>query len=154
MTKHIIFDCDGTLMDTSEYRYSLFAGIKELLADLSKDCELYIWTARDRLSTIRYMQEFEITHYFQGISTPDDTQPKPNVEGIESLVGNFPKSSICMVGDSSADIVKAKNFGVMSIGAAWGKHVSKNHLSSFGADFIVSDPLECSKLIRLNLKEK
>lgn len=141
-------------MDTSGYRYVLFTGIKELLIDLSQDSQLYVWTARDRLSTIRYLTEFDVIRYFADISTPDDTFAKPHVEGIERLVKGQDKKTICMIGDSSADIMGAKNFGIMSIGAAWGDHVSKNHLSSFGADFIVSDPAECSKLIRLNLKEK
>jgi phosphoglycolate phosphatase len=154
MTKHIIFDCDGTLMDTSQHRYVLFAGIKELLLDLSKDCQLYIWTARDRISTLRYLKEFDIFQYFTDISTPDDALPKPHEEGINALVGSYSKNSVCMIGDSSADIIGAKNFGVMSIGAAWASHVMEENLLSVGADFIVSDPAECSKLIRLNLKEK
>ncbi len=153
MTKHIIFDCDGTLMDTSGHRYKLFPGIKELLLDLSKDSKLYVWTARDKLSTVRYLSEFDVINQFVDISTPDDTLPKPHSEGIEFLVSDINKNSICIIGDSPGDIVGAKNFGVMSIGAAWADHVTPAQLSSYGADFIVSDPAECSKLIRLNLKE-
>lgn len=153
MAKHVVFDCDGTLVNTSSYRYLLFPGIKELLADLSADCALYVWTARDRLSTERILKEFGVLHYFDSISTPDDALPKPHIEGIKSLVGDYSKSSICMIGDSSADIIGAKNFGVVGIGATWGGHVSAENLMSVGADFIVSDPVDCSKLIRLNLKE-
>ncbi|MFY7993239.1 MAG: HAD family hydrolase [Bacteriovoracaceae bacterium] len=153
MSRHVIFDCDGTLIDTSQYRYSLFPGIKDLIIDLSKDCELYVWTARDRLSTLRYLKEFEIIQYFSEISTPDDALAKPNSEGIRRLVGAHDKTSVCMIGDSSADIVGAKNFGVMSIGANWWINTDTESLITSGADFIVSDPVDCSKLIRLNLKE-
>lgn len=153
MARHIIFDCDGTLMDTSQYRYSLYPGIKDLITDLSNDCNLYVWTARDRLSTIRYLQEFGIREYFCEISTPDDARAKPHSEGIESLVGKYSKQSVCMIGDTTNDIIGGKNFGVMSLGAAWGDHVNTQSLIGAGADFIVSDPAECSKLIRLNLKE-
>lgn len=153
MAKHVIFDCDGTLMDTSQYSYTLFPGIKDLIIDLSKDCELYVWTARDRLSTFRYLKEFEIIQYFSEISTPDDALAKPNSEGIRSLVGAYDKASVCMIGDSSADILGAKNYGVISIGATWGRNTDTESLITSGADFIVSDPAECSKLIRLNLKE-
>lgn len=140
-------------MDTSSSRYTLFPGIKELLVELSADCQLYVWTARDRLSTVRYLTEFDILRFFSGISTPDDALPKPRAEGIQLLVKGVSKNSICVIGDSPADMMGAKNFGVMGIGACWATHVSSSNLVSAGADFIVSDPSECSKLIKLNLKE-
>ena len=153
MTKHIVFDCDGTLMDTSRSRYSLFPGIKELIIELSATCELYVWTARDRASTIRYLQEFEIYKYFNSVCTIDDAEGKPHIEGLKLLLGDAAKNSICVIGDTSNDILGAKNFGVLGIGAAWAQDVRVQNLKHYGADFIVSDPAECSTLIKQNLKE-
>jgi phosphoglycolate phosphatase-like HAD superfamily hydrolase len=150
--KHVVFDCDGTLVDTSSSKYKLFPGIKELLQELSSECLLYVWTARGRSSTLRILEELGVISYFDSFSTVDDHFPKPHVSGIMALVGNAPKDSICVIGDSSNDIVGAKNFGVIGIGAAWNKDVRSDVLAEMGADFIVSHPSECSNLIRLNLK--
>ncbi len=152
MKFHIVFDCDGTLLDTSSFRYSLFPGIKELLADLAQDSILYVWTARDRTSLKRILDESGVASYFDSFSTLGDALPKPHISGLKDLVGIYPKESICVIGDTMNDIQGARNFGVKSIGAGWNKEVSGAYLKEIGADFIVNDPLECSKIIRLNLK--
>ncbi len=153
MKKHIVFDCDGTLVDTSSFKYVLYDGIKELLLDLSTDCVLYVWTARGRQSCLKILKDLDILQYFDSISTPDDGFAKPHPEGIERLVGAYSKQSICMIGDTNNDILGAKNFGVMSLGATWASQTDAESLIEMGADFIVKGPAECSKLIRLNLKE-
>jgi phosphoglycolate phosphatase len=150
--KHVIFDCDGTLLDTSGPKYKLFPGIKELISDLSTDCLLYVWTARDRLSTLRILGELGISSAFEAFSTIDDSYPKPHIRGLRDLVGVHPKHAICVIGDSSNDMLGAKNFGVLGLGAIWNTLSTPGILTDAGADFIVSHPADCSKLIRLNLK--
>lgn len=151
MTKHVVFDCDGTLVDTTGSKYSLFPGIKDLLEALAPECLLYVWTARGRSSTLRILEDLGIKSYFDSFSTVDDHFPKPNVSGLMALVGNAPKNSICVIGDSLNDILGAKSFEVLAIGAMWNKEVRREHLEDVGADFMVSHPSECSNLIRLHL---
>ena len=150
--KHVVFDCDGTLIDTSSNKYIPYPGIKELLLELSKDCLLYLWTARGRHSTLRILEETGLSSYFSNICTIDDCLPKPHVAGLLELVGPVPKNSICVIGDSSNDILGAKNFGVMGIGAVWNADAKQEYLKNSGADFIVSHPSECCKIIQQNLK--
>lgn len=149
--KHIVFDCDGTLVDTSSFRYRLFPGIKELLTDLARENLLYVWTARDRHSTLRILEELGVHHLFENFATISDAPPKPHIGGLASLLGTTTKSSICVIGDSSNDMLGAKSFGVMAIGATWNAATSSDYLKDTGADFIVSHPGECSNLIQLNL---
>lgn len=150
--KHVIFDCDGTLIDTSGPKYKLFPGIKELLEKHKEECIFYVWTARGRSSTLRILEELGLYSYFDSFFTVDDGLSKPHVMGLVTLVGKTAKDSICVIGDSTSDILGAKNFGVLAIGATWNKDVKPEHLQVSGADFIVSHPSECSKLIQLNLK--
>jgi phosphoglycolate phosphatase len=150
--KHIIFDCDGTLVDTSGYKARLFPGIKELLADLSAQHTLYVWTARGRDSTLRILKDLQVAQYFNAFATPDDCVPKPHIQGILQLVGSTSKKSVCVIGDSSNDILGAKNFGAIAIGAIWNNETNGDVLKDYGADFIVSHPRECSRIIELNLK--
>lgn len=150
--KHVIFDCDGTLIDTSTPKYKLFPGIKELLEAHTQDCLFYVWTARGRASTLRILEEVGIHSFFTGFSTPDDTFTKPHVAGLLDLVGKAAKDSICVIGDSSNDMLGAKNFGVTAIGAIWSPDARGEFLQDSGADFLVSHPSECSTLIQLNLK--
>ncbi len=146
--KHVIFDCDGTLVDTSGPRYKLFPGIRDFLEAHARECAFYVWTARDRSSTLRILKELDIAAFFDGVSTPDDAPPKPNTQGLYDLVGNSPRNLVCVIGDSRNDMLGAKAFGVLAIGATWNPEVRPTHLTEAGADFIVSHPSECSTLIR------
>ncbi len=49
------------------------------------------------------------------------------------------------------DMTGARNFGVLAIGAVWNINANGIYLREAGADFIVSDPAECSTLVRSNL---
>lgn len=150
--KYIVFDCDGTLVDTSTRDYSLFPGIRELVVELAAVHQLYVWTARDRISTLRILQENGIYSYFEGLATVSDAPPKPHIGGLQSLLNGVAKEAICVIGDSSNDIFGAKLFGVTAIGAAWSPQTNGSNLKDAGADFIVSHPSECSKLVEQNLK--
>lgn len=149
--RKVIFDCDGTLLDTQKVPSAFFPGIKELLLDLSQDCQLFVWTARGRLSTLRILEDNGVRALFDGVSTIDDSPSKPHIQGLVDLVGNSPKNSICVIGDSTFDMLGARNFGVLGIGVLWNRMSTEKDLRAAGADFIVSDPTECSTLIRLNL---
>jgi phosphoglycolate phosphatase len=152
MKNHIVFDCDGTLVDTSGGTYQLFPGIKELLMELAAKHLLFVWTARGRASTLRILTDLGVHHYFQAFCTIDDALPKPHIGGLTDLVGSCPKDRICVIGDSSVDMSGAKNFGVLAIGATWNPDAKGRILKESGADFIVSHPHECSKLIALHLQ--
>ncbi len=151
MTKHIVFDCDGTLLDTSQSRYSLYPDIKDLLINLSTNHSLYVWTARDRSSTLRILQELGVVHFFEGFCTSDDAYPKPHIGGVGQMLGEINKAHACVIGDTVNDIVGAKNFGVKSIGATWNKSANLDSLIESGADFIAFSPLDCLSWLSNNL---
>jgi phosphoglycolate phosphatase-like HAD superfamily hydrolase len=150
--KHVIFDCDGTLVDTRGPKFKLFPGIRELLEDISTDYSLWVWTARGRKSTLRILSELEIIGYFEEFSTPDTAPPKPHPGGLDFIMDRVRKEDIVVIGDTSNDISGARGYGVRSIGALWNGEASADVLREAGAEFVVSHPAECSTLIRRNLK--
>ncbi|MBA2404466.1 MAG: HAD family hydrolase [Bdellovibrionales bacterium] len=151
MKKYIVFDCDGTLVDTSQLRYALYPGIKELLISLSADSLIYVWTARDRRSTLRILDELKILALFEQICTVDDALPKPHISGLQEMVGDFKKSQICVIGDTSNDILGAKNFGVKSVAASWNPSVNAVVMKEAGADFIALKPQDCLEWLTKNI---
>lgn len=151
--KYIVFDCDGTLIDPMDSRRPLYAGILELLNDLKAQGHvLYVWTARDRSSTLRILKDNQVLELFEEITTIDDAAPKPHPQGLEKMLTGKDKNAICVIGDSSTDILGARHFGVMSIGALWNNITSREELEQYCADFLVYDPEVCSKVITDNLK--
>ena len=151
MNKHIVFDCDGTLVNTSSYKYELYPGIKDLILALAENFTLHVWTARDRRSTLRILDELGILAFFEGICTVDDALPKPHISGIQELVHDAQKSLVCVIGDTSNDIIGAKNFGVKSIGALWNGSGSRVVLLESGCDFLAIEPCECLEWINNNI---
>jgi phosphoglycolate phosphatase len=117
--KHVVFDHDGTLVNTFMTR-ELFGGVQELLTELERmQVKIYLWTARDRASTIEILKSLEIIRFFEDISTATDCEPKPSSAGLDSMLSGIPKESIIMVGDSIGDIHGANNFGIKSIAVTW-----------------------------------
>ena len=153
MSCHIVFDCDGTLVDTSLPRYALYPSIKNILTNLSQVANLSVWTARDRLSTLRILSEHQVSHLFQAIYTSDEEFPKPHVRGLQELTMGTEKSNVFVVGDSTMDMLGAKNFGAKAIGALWNGQSRKNHLIEAGADFIAASPQECLDWIVSQLQD-
>jgi phosphoglycolate phosphatase len=148
--KHIVFDHDGTLVDTSSMTPSLFDGILELLTELEKiDVKIYLWTARGRGSTIEILKSLEIIGFFEDISTATDCEPKPSTVGLDAMLSGTPKDSIIMIGDSPGDIYGARNFGIKSVGAAWAYHDSRmlNALKDEGASVVCETVNECYELL-------
>jgi len=116
----IIWDHDGTLVNTELREFELFPGIREILFDLKNiGFELAIWTNRPRASTLASIKRLEIAPFIGEIYCYDDGLPKPNTQGIIKVSGNFPKSQILHIGDSMGDIEGARAFGVDVIGACW-----------------------------------
>ncbi len=153
MVFHIVFDCDGTLVDTSSARYSLYPSIKTIIADLSRVAVLSIWTARDRVSTLRILKENQVSQFFEAIYSSDDSHPKPHVKGLQELTSGADKSMVFVIGDSSIDIIGAKNFGAKAIGALWNGQSQRNLLLEVGADFLASTPQECLNWIMGQLQD-
>lgn len=117
---HIVFDHDGTLVNTEVSPYTLFRGMREFLVDLKAlGFELYIWTSRPRRSVLETIQRLDIASFFTDVFCYDDGIPKPNSMGLKKLTEGIAKNEIMHIGDSMTDIDGAQAFGIDAVAACW-----------------------------------
>ena len=127
-------------------RYALFPEIKELLSACEKEnWAQYVWTGRDRVTTLEILKTLGIMPYFYDIRTATDGIPKPHPQGMEDLLPGRDKKRIVLIGDSGADQKGAKNFGCHFIGAAWCNHSEQDAIRK---DLHANHPMGCVDLIK------
>lgn len=145
---HIVFDHDGTLVNTSVFPYFLFDGMREFLVELkSLGFKLYVWTARPRRSTTETMAKLDINTLFTDIYCYDDGIPKPSTMGLEKLTGGISKKDILHIGDSLTDFEGAKAFGIEVIAACWNNPDQVNKYKDC-ADYTAANLNQCREIIK------
>ncbi|AYF44993.1 HAD hydrolase, family IA, variant 1 [Halobacteriovorax sp. BALOs_7] len=134
--------------------YKLFAGMKKLILDLlNQEFQLYVWTARDRRSTLRILDDQDVLQHFLELRCLDDTTPKPHPQGLIEMLEDAPKDKIMLIGDSFSDTQGAKSFGVKSIGALWESGITKDGFGEHTADYWATHPSECLEIILNNINK-
>ncbi len=145
---HIIFDHDGTLVNTEGPVVELFPGIKALLIFLVKeDFKLSLWTARPRRSTLEIINHLEIFSYFSQIYCYDDGAPKPHPAGLAKLTQGFSKLDCLHIGDSPGDFQGAHDFGIEVVAACWNNANTVEKYSQL-ADYTALNLDDCKKIIK------
>ena len=105
----------------------LFSGVLELLDDLhQRQYQLAVATGKSRRGLDLALRAANIGSRFAATRTADETAGKPNplmlFELMEEL-GVAPERTL-MVGDTSHDLLMAKNAGCLSIAVGYGAHES------------------------------
>jgi len=119
--KYIVFDHDGTLVNTSIYDYALYPGMLKLLIHLEqKGIRLYVWTARNRNSTVEILRSLGIIDKFDELACGNEAKRKPEIEALENLLPGIDPKEVAMIGDSLGDIIGGSKFGASAFGAMWG----------------------------------
>ncbi len=143
----IIFDHDGTLVNTDVPDFKLFDGIKELLVDLSEaGFEMSVWTARSHRSTVESLKRLEVASFFWEIYGHDDGLSKPHPMGLTKITEGFEKKNLLHIGDSVGDLEGAGSFGIDVIAACWN---STNQVEIFKrkTPFLAMTPDDCRNII-------
>ena len=109
--------------DTFVRDVELFDGMRELVVSLKeKGYKLGVVTSRKSWSTTKGLEKFGLDKYFDVVITADATEkhkpdPEPVYIALEKL-GSKPDESI-IIGDTSFDILCAKNAGLKSVLVDW-----------------------------------
>jgi phosphoglycolate phosphatase len=154
--EHVVFDHDGTLVNTDLKNYELFDGIEDLVQSLQQQgIKSYVWTARNRYSTVEILKSLAIITSFEDISCATDTVPKPSPAGIEEMLPGIDPSTVAVVGDSYADMIGANKFGAIAIGALWNdaSEDAKQVLEEFGASHLCFSVKECKEILESLIKK-
>ena len=123
---------------SGDHRLTLFAGVPELLTDLSAAGHmLAIATGKSRVGLERALDHSGMRAHFLGSRCADECHSKPHPQMLEELMQEFgvDKASTVMVGDTSHDLLMARNAGVDAVGVTYGAH-PHDHLAQH-------EPLAC-----------
>ena len=128
-----------------------YDGIYELLDELKKlDINLAVLSNKPHEFTVSYVNHFFKDYDFKEVhGQKEDVPKKPDPKAALDIVKflNSSCENTYFIGDTKIDMQTAKSANMTAIGVLWGFRDEKE-LRDFGADFIVSNPLEILKIIK------
>jgi N-acetyl-D-muramate 6-phosphate phosphatase len=129
--------------------FLLIPGIKEMLQLFSTRYPLAVISARDARSTHLFLDQFELTPFFQVIvtgQTAEHTKPYADPILYAARELNVPPESCLMVGDTPVDIRAGKTAGAQTVGVLCG-FGEEPELRQRGADLILASTPELVKVL-------
>ena len=122
-----------------------FEGIRETLSGLvERGIKISILTNKEHKYALLNAETILGEFHFDAILGERPGKPlKPAPDGIFEIseITKVPLSQTIYVGDMKADILTAKNAGIISVGCLWG-FGRKEDLIALGADILISEPKE------------
>ncbi len=132
-----------------DHEEPLYPGALDALEKLTAEgCLLAVATGKSLRGLKAVVEQHSLQKYFISLQTPDHNPGKPHPQMLERAMGDAdtaPENTF-MVGDTSFDMMLAKNAGCRAIGVSWGYHELKE-LSDSGADHLIEDFNELAALI-------
>jgi phosphoglycolate phosphatase len=121
----------------------LYAGAKEALLALNAraDVQLGVATGKSQRGVDLLIKDHGLEGIFITHQTADNALSKPNPAMIMQARAQTGLQDVIMIGDTSYDMLMAKNAKAFAIGVTWGYH-TQDELVAAGADVIVHDYAE------------
>jgi phosphoglycolate phosphatase len=117
----------------------LYPGIRDTLAVLeTAGVLLGIATGKGRRGLALTLGRHDLERYFVTVQTADDNPGKPNPDMLLRAMADVGVGAAMtmMVGDTTFDMIMARNAGVVGIGVGWGYH-GPDELQAAGAAVVV-----------------
>jgi phosphoglycolate phosphatase len=129
--------------------FLLVPGVKEMLQSLAARYPLAVVSARDDRSTRAFLDQFELTPFFQAIvtaQTTEHTKPHPDPIFYAATALDVPPESCLMVGDTVVDIRAGSKAGAQTVGVLCG-FGEEEELRKRGADMILATTPELVQVL-------
>jgi len=108
-----------------QHAITLFRGVPELLESLrSRQHLLAVATGKSRRGLDEALQGADLKRWFDATRTADETRSKPHPQMLQELMAELdvaPERTL-MIGDTSHDLMLAKNAGTAAVAVAYGAH--------------------------------
>ncbi|HEX2989782.1 MAG TPA: HAD family hydrolase [Anaerolineales bacterium] len=134
-------------------KFMLIPGVDEMLAALKGHYPMAVVSARHHKSTMRFLEQFDLVHYFDaivtGLSAPH-TKPFPDPVFMAAEMMGVKAEEVLMIGDTTVDIRAGKAAGAQTVGVLCG-FGEEQELLDMGADLIVSTTPKVTEV--LNIKK-
>lgn len=121
-----------------DHEIDLFDGVAELLQSLAQaGFLLAVATGKSRHGLDRALDQTGIRAFFQSSRCADECFSKPHPQMLEELMDELgvERERTLMIGDTSHDLLMARNAGVDALGVTYGAH--------HGAHLAEHEPLAC-----------
>ena len=127
----------------------LYDGMRELLMAL-KDAGwlLAVATGKSDRGLSACLDQHGITDLFVSLQTADRHPSKPHTQMLEQVLfeAEATPDQAVMIGDTSFDMIMARDAGVRAMGVAWGYH-EPEELVRTGAESVANDPQHLEQLL-------
>ena len=135
--------------------FLLIPGADEMLAALKGYYPMAVVSARHHKSTMRFLEQFDLVHYFDaivtGLSAPH-TKPFPDPVFMAAEMMGVKAEEVLMIGDTTVDIRAGKAAGAQTVGVLCG-FGEEQELLDMGADLIISTTPQVTEVLNLQKLE-
>jgi len=130
--------------------FLLIPGADGMLAQLKRKYPMSVVSARDEKGTMRFLDEFDLTKYFDVIvtgQTAEHTKPYPDpILFAAKKMGVKPEECL-MIGDTTVDMRAGKSAGAQAVGVLCG-FGEEEELVQLGADLILKNTPELAQILK------
>ena len=137
---------------SGDHELTLFAGIPALLSELKQRGHLLaVATGKSRLGLERSLDHSGLRTLFSASRCADECHSKPHPQMLEELIAEFGASagSTVMIGDTSHDLLMARNASVDALAVTYGAH-PHDHLLEHKPLACLHSVAELSSWLRCN----
>ena len=134
----------------SSKKFLLVPGVDEMLKQLYGRFPMAVVSARNENGTITFLEQFDLTKYFDVIITglsAEHTKPYPDPVLLAAKKMNVAPENCLMIGDTTVDIRAGKSAGAQTVGVLCG-FGEEPELQKMGADLIVEDTPRIAELLK------
>jgi len=133
----------------STKKFLLVPGVDEMLKRLHGKYPMAVVSARDEPGTRAFLDQFDLTKYFDVIVTglsAEHTKPYPDPILLAAQRMNVPPDQCVMIGDTTVDIRAGRSAGAQTVGVLCG-FGEEPELRTMGADLILEDTPKIAEVL-------